>query len=248
MRTYDILGVKFHDASMAQALETLTGFLDGDKSCLVVTVGPEMVMRAQENKEFRDLVEGADLVVPDGTGILWAASQCGYKLPERVAGIDLAVNFAGILAEKNMPLFMLGAAPGIAEKAADKLRQRFPKLVIAGTHDGYFKDHDEVVKQIAASGAKAIYVAMGSPAQEKWVRQHGEAMGIKVGIGLGGSFDVLSGMKKRAPVWMQKLRLEWLYRFICEPSRIGRMMAIPKFMLKVFRNKPAVKVRSEERV
>lgn len=248
MRTYEILGVKFHGASMAQSLETLTGFLDGDKSCLVVTIGPEMVMRAQENKKFHELVEGADLVVPDGTGILWAASQCGFKLPERVAGIDLAVNFAGILADKNMPLFMLGAAPGIAEKAADKLRQRFPKLVIAGTHDGYFKDHDEVVKQIAASGAKAIYVAMGSPAQEKWVRQYGEEMGIKVGIGLGGSFDVLSGMKKRAPVWMQKLRIEWLYRFICEPSRIGRMMAIPKFMLKVFRNKPAVKVRSEERV
>lgn len=231
MQTYELLGVKIHSAGMAEALQQLEAFLSEDKTHLVVTIGPEMVMRAQENAEFHTLVQGAELVVPDGTGIIWAAKQCGITLPERVAGIDMIVKFAEILSKRGTGLYLLGAAPGVAEKAGEKLRERFPDLRIVGVHDGFFKGKEaEVVANIKQSGAEVLYVAMGSPAQERFVRQYGAEMGIKVGIGVGGSFDVISGLKKRAPQFMIKLHLEWLYRFMCEPSRVGRMLAIPRFM------------------
>ncbi len=234
MKTYSVLGVKCSSLTMDEALQILEGFLEEDRPHLVVTVGPEMVMRAQENEEFRELVNGADLVVPDGAGILWAGRQCGKLFPERVAGVELIVQLARRLSPAQ-PLFLLGAAPGIAEKAGENLRQQIPELPLVGVNDGYFKDPAPVVAKIAASSAKVIYVGLGSPAQERWVRQYGKEAGIRVGIGVGGSFDVLSGLKKRAPLWMRRLHLEWLYRFICEPTRVGRMMAIPKFMWRVKR-------------
>lgn len=233
LSAYELLGIKFHSVTMKQALDQLRSFVDGDTVRLVVTVGPEMVMRAQTNSEFRGLVNGADLVVADGAGILWAASRCNHPLPERVAGIDLAVNFAGEMAERGTRLYLLGAAPGVAQKAAETLQARFPKLKIVGVHDGYFSDSEAMSTEIAQARPEVIFVGMGSPAQEKFVRTYGKKMGIKVGIGVGGSFDVLSGLKKRAPQWMIKAHLEWLYRFLSEPSRCGRMLAIPKYMWKV---------------
>ncbi|MBQ7567850.1 WecB/TagA/CpsF family glycosyltransferase, partial [bacterium] len=214
-------------------LQIMEGFLQSDSPHLVVTVGPEMVMRAQENEEFRALVNGADLVVPDGAGILWAGRQCGVKFPERVAGVELIVNLAKRLGQLRSPLFLLGAAPGIAERAGQKLREQIEDLPLVGVNDGYFKEPQPIVDKIRASEAKVLYVGMGSPAQERWVRQYGDAAGIRLGIGVGGSFDVISGLKKRAPQWMIKLHLEWLYRLACEPTRVGRMAAIPKFMMLV---------------
>lgn len=233
METYSVLGVKCSSLTMEEALQILEGFLSEERPHLVVTVGPEMVMRAQENEEFKALVNGADLVVPDGAGILWAGRHCGIKFPERVAGVELIVRFAQRLGRLQAPLFLLGAAPGIAEKAGENLQKQIDNLPLAGVNDGYFQDPQPIVEKIAASRAKVLYVGLGSPAQERWVRQHGAAAGIRVGIGVGGSFDVLSGAKKRAPRWMIQLHLEWLYRFLCEPSRFGRILAIPKFMLRV---------------
>ena len=235
MKTYSILGVKCSSLTMEEALQVLEGFLGENRPHLVVTVGPEMVMRAQENEEFRALVNGADLVVPDGAGILWAGRQCGAEFPERVAGVELIVRFAQRLGQLQAPLFLLGAAPGVAEKAGENLRKQISDLPLAGTNDGYFKDPQPVIAKIAAAQAQVLYVGMGSPAQERWVRQHGAAAGIRIGIGVGGSFDVISGLKKRAPRWIIKLHLEWLYRFLCEPTRLGRIMAIPKYMIAVKR-------------
>lgn len=218
---------------MDEAVGIMEGFLEEDRPHLVVTVGPEMVMRAQENEEFRELVNNADLVVPDGAGILWAGRQCGVDFPERVAGVELIVKFAQRLGVKQAPLFLLGAAPGVAAKAGENLQRDIADLPLAGVNDGFFKEAEPIVEKIAASAAKVLYVGMGSPAQERWVRQHGQQAGIRVGVGVGGSFDVLSGLKKRAPAWMRRLHLEWLYRFACEPTRVGRMMAIPRFMRAV---------------
>lgn len=237
MRTYKILGVKCHSLTMDEALDRLQEFLRADKTCLVVTVGPEMIMRAQEDEDFKSLVNAADLVVPDGSGVLWAASRCGIKIPERIAGVELIDKFAGILASrKDSGLFLLGAAPGIAERAGERLKERYPELPLSGCHDGYFKEDGPVVEQIRSSGAKVVYAALGSPKQEKWIRDRGNEAGLKIGIGVGGSFDVISGAKKRAPQFFIKLRLEWLYRLLCEPSRWRRFLAIPKFMYLVIKN------------
>lgn len=237
MRTYKILGVKCHSLTMDEALGRLQEFLRADKTCLVVTVGPEMIMRAQEDEDFKRLVNAADLVVPDGSGVLWAASRCGIKIPERIAGVELIDKFAGVLASrKDSGLFLLGAAPGIAERAGERLKERYPELPLSGCHDGYFKEDGPVVEQIRSSGAKVVYAALGSPKQEKWIRDRGNEAGLKIGIGVGGSFDVISGAKKRAPQFFIKLRLEWLYRLLCEPSRWRRFLAIPKFMYLVIKN------------
>ena len=202
----------------------------------MVTLGTEMVMRAQEDPEFRDLVNGADLVVADGAGLLWAARRCGHGVPERVAGIDLVGRLAERLARAGGALYLLGAAPGVAEEAGRTLRERYPGLAVAGIQDGYFRDDEPVVAAVAASGATVLLAGLGSPRQEAWMRQHQERLGVGVGIGVGGSFDVLSGRKTRAPEWMIRLHLEWFYRLACEPSRLGRMMALPRFMVKIWKS------------
>ena len=237
MDTYQLLGVKFHAVTMDEALKIMEGYLEEDKPHLVVTVGPEMIIRAQQNEEFKRIVNEADLVVADGNGVLWAASHCGIKIPERIAGVELIEKFAEILARRKSQfgLYLLGAAPGVAEKAGEKLQERYKGLPLVGIHDGFFKDEAKVVEEIKNSGAKVIYAALGSPKQEKFVRQHSQEAGLRVGVGVGGSFDVISGLKKRAPQLFIKLRLEWLYRVLAEPSRWRRILAIPQFMWLVIK-------------
>ena len=237
MRTYQLLGVKFHAVTMDEALKIMDSYLEEDKSHLVVTVGPEMIIRAQQDEEFKRIVNEADLVVADGNGVLWAASHCGIKVPERVAGVELIEKFAALLAQRQpkVGLYLLGAAPGVAEKAGQKLQERYKDLPLAGIHDGFFKDEAKVVEDIKDSGAKVIYAALGSPKQEKFVRQHGREAGLSLGVGVGGSFDVISGLKKRAPQFFIKLRLEWLYRVLAEPSRWRRILAVPQFMWLVIK-------------
>ncbi len=237
MHTYQLLGVKFHAVTMEEALRIMEGYLEEDKPHLVVTVGPEMIMRAQQDEEFKRIVNEADLVVADGNGVLWAASRCGIKVPERVAGVELIEKFAELLSKRQSKdgLYLLGAAPGVAEKAGQKLQELYKDLPLVGVHDGFFKDEAKVVEEIKASGAKVIYAALGSPKQEKFIRQHSQEAGLRVGVGVGGSFDVISGLKKRAPQFFIKLRLEWLYRALAEPSRWRRILAVPKFMWLVIK-------------
>ncbi|MGM9998047.1 MAG: WecB/TagA/CpsF family glycosyltransferase [Candidatus Bruticola sp.] len=237
MRTYQILGVKFHAVSMDEALKIMEAYLLEDKPRLVVTVGPEMIMRAQHDEEFKSIVNGADLVVADGSGVLWAAARCGVKVPERVAGVELIDKFAEILAARpeKAGLYFLGAAPGVAEKAAEKMKAKYSGLPVAGIHDGFFKDDGAMASAIRESGAQVVYAALGSPKQEKFIRDYGQKAGLKIGVGVGGSFDVISGLKKRAPKLFIKLRLEWLYRILSEPSRWRRALAIPNFMQQVIK-------------
>jgi len=231
--TLCVLGVKLHAVSMEQAVERVLALAHRPGFHLVVTLGTEMVMRAQNDPEFRELVNGADLVVADGAGLLWAARRCGLSLPERVAGIDLVCRLAETLADSKGSFFLLGAAPGVAEEAARTLCNRYPGLRIAGSQDGFFQEDGPVVQAVAASGARVLLTGLGSPRQERWMRQHQDRLGVGVGIGVGGSFDVLSGRKTRAPGWMIRLHLEWLFRLACEPSRLLRMMALPRFMGRV---------------
>lgn len=234
--TLEVLGVKFHPVSMEEAVDRVEAFSREERFHLVVTLGTEMVMRAQEDPEFRDLVNGADLVVADGAGLLWAARRCGHEVPERVAGIDLVGRLAERLTRTGGSLYLLGAAPGVAQEAGRTLQERYPGLVLAGIQDGFFREDEPVLQAVAASGATVLLAGLGSPRQEAWMRRHQERLGVGVGLGVGGSFDVLSGRKTRAPEWMIRLHLEWFYRLACEPSRLGRMMALPRFMVEVWKS------------
>lgn len=234
-----ILSVPIDVVTKEQAVDKILGMMDKPGFHLVATVNAEMIMLAQKHSDFMALLKQAAMVVPDGAGALWAAEQMGKRFPERVTGVDLAVALFEKAAESHIPVYLLGAAPGVLEKAAENMEKQFGKLDIVGMRDGYFTPEEEaqIALDIQRSGAKLVLVALGVPRQEFWMQEHlGQMHGI-VGIGLGGTFDVLSGSISRAPEWMQKNRLEWLYRLYKEPKRFIRMLAIPQFMWTVWRSK-----------
>lgn len=198
----------------------------------VVTLNPEYLYRAQFEPGLLEVANSADIVTPDGEGIVWACRVAGNPVPERVTGIDLMLRLAGRAAAEGWRVFLLGAARGVAERAGEKLQEKFPGLQVAGTHHGYFKDHDQeekdVLAKINASRPHLIFVALGAPRQELWIHRHLQCLS-GVAMGVGGSFDVISGNARRAPLWARRLKMEWLYRLVREPSRWRRMTVLPKF-------------------
>jgi N-acetylglucosaminyldiphosphoundecaprenol N-acetyl-beta-D-mannosaminyltransferase len=231
MENVEILGVPVHNVDMEGALESIRAFVEEGSPHLVVTLGTEMIMAARRNPSFASLVRKAHLVVPDTAGVVWAARTSGVPMKERVAGFDLLLRLAPRAVERKWSLYLLGAGEGVADKAAGALTQQFPGLQIAGCRNGYFSDDGEVIEDIRSKAPHILLVALGSPRQEQWFWDNREKLGVPVGIGLGGSFDVLAGDLRRAPVWMRRLCLEWMYRLLQEPRRIGRMTALPHFMI-----------------
>ena len=230
MRT-DVLGVAFDDVTMDEAVDRALAMLEEDGPHLVVTPNPEIVQRANKDRAFAEILAGADLVVPDGVGVIYAAKILGRPLKSRVPGIDLAAALMGRVVGTGKRLFLLGAAPGVAEQAAVNLRAAYPGLVVCGTHDGYFEEDGPVIDAIRRAEADIVFVCLGAPKQEKWIAAHGEAAGARLYLGLGGSLDVFAGKAERAPERFQRLGLEWLYRLLKEPSRIGRMAKLPLFLV-----------------
>ena len=229
----DVLGVPVDCVGMGQAVDRVRHLLDEPGFHLVVTLGSEMVVRAQNDEAFRQAVRGASLVVADGMGVVLAARLHRFHFPSRVAGIELLQAVALHLGSR-LRIFLVGGAPGVAEVAASALVRKAPAIQIVGVRDGFFKDDEEVVNQIAASGANLVLVGMGFPRQELWLQKYGPRFGPStVGVGVGGSFDVLSGKVKRAPQWMLDMGLEWLYRFASQPTRYKRMLALPNFVKRV---------------
>ena len=176
-------------------------------------------------------------MLPDGIGVVYAAKILGTPLQGRVPGCDFAAALCGWMAENGKKLFLLGAKPGVAEQAAENLEKAHPGLSVCGTHDGYFKDDAPVVDAIGAAGADVVFVCLGAPKQEHWMIEHGPQTGASLLIGLGGSLDVFAGTVKRAPKIWQKLGLEWLYRLLRQPSRIGRMAKLPLFLVSAVKAK-----------
>ena len=228
----EILGCPLDRVTMAQTLDIVRGYLNSSSFHLIVTIGSEMIVRAQTDHDFREAVRGAALVVPDSIGAVLAARLGGFAMRERVTGVELVQKMAQQMGP-SLRVFLLGGAPGVAEVAAQKLLTIGPGVHVAGIHDGYFKDDQAIVEQVRASGANVLLVALGFPRQELWLTRHGAACGVRVGIGVGGTFDVLSGRVQRAPRFIQKLGLEWLYRLTLQPTRWRRMVALPKFALRV---------------
>jgi len=213
-------------------VERIAAFAQGKTPALVVTLGVEMTMYAQRDVRFRALVDRAALSLCDTIGILLASRARHGPLRERVTGIDLIEPLAArSAAGGDLRLFFFGGAPGVAERAANALRGRHPGVAIAGTRDGYFApaQNPEIVASIAASGANVLLVGLGSPKQEYWLEEHLSATSCGVGIGVGGSFDVLAGTVPRAPRLWRRAGLEWLYRLLREPSRWRRQLALPQF-------------------
>lgn len=226
----DILGVGFDSITLPQAVEKAADLLEQGGTHYVVTPNPELVQRAGKEPPFRDVLNRADLVLPDGVGITYAAKILGRPLAARVPGIDFAAALCDELARSGRKLFLLGAKPGVAELAAENLKKEHPGLTVCGVHDGYFKEDGPVAGEIRAAGADVVFVCLGFPRQEYWMAQHGPATGAGLLVGLGGSLDVFAGQVRRAPAGFQKLGLEWLYRLITQPSRIGRMAKLPLFL------------------
>lgn len=238
-----ILGIRIDEADMAAALSfiaaAINDYQQDGRLRQVITLNPEGVYLAQEDAGFATLIADADLVTADGAGILWAARQLGRPLRERVTGIDLMNELCARAARAGWRIFLLGAKPGVAEEAAANLVEIYPGLIIAGLHHGYFRGEGilPVIEQINAAAPDILFVALGMPAQERFIAAHRGQLHAAVAAGVGGSLDVVSGRVKRAPLLMQRLRLEWLWRLIKQPSRLPRMMVIPKFMWRVKKEK-----------
>ena len=229
MRT-DIMGVAFDNVTMEEALDRGMALIAQGGPHLVVTPNAEIVQQARGDEEFAALIREADLVIPDGVGVVYASKILGRPLKGRVPGVDFAAGLMDRMAKSGHRLFLLGARPGVAEEAAARLAAAHPGLVVCGTHDGYFQDDGPVAEAIRASGAHVVFVCLGAPKQEKWIKKNGEATGASLLIGLGGSLDVFAGKVERAPEAWQKVGMEWLYRAMKEPARLKRVAKLPLFL------------------
>ena len=225
------MGVGFDDLTLEEAVAAGEKLAQGPGFSYVVTPNPEIVDLARADAGYRDLLNGAGLVLPDGIGVVYAAKLLGRPLKGRVPGIDFATGLLDRLAKNGGKLFLLGAKPGVAEQAAARLKAAHPGLVICGVNDGYFKDSAPVVEKIKEAAADVVFVCLGAPKQEKWMAQYGPETGAHLMAGLGGALDVYAGNVKRAPVLWQKRGMEWAYRLIRQPSRIGRMAKLPLFLV-----------------
>lgn len=230
----------------AQAMTIFDELMETPGASMIVTPNSEIIMNASKDEDLADLIREAELVIPDGIGLVYASKFLGKPLYERVTGIDFADAALAKLAKEGRSAYFLGSKPdagngvSVAKLAGEKKMAQYPGLVVSGARDGYFKpeDEDAIVAEINASGAELLLVALGSPKQEKFIRKHRDQLvNVKAAIGVGGSLDVWAGTLKRAPEFYQKHGLEWLYRLIQEPSRYKRMAAIPLFLLKVVMTK-----------
>ncbi|MCL4426450.1 MAG: WecB/TagA/CpsF family glycosyltransferase [Firmicutes bacterium] len=245
MSRVKVLGVAFDKLTMDRVLERAAGFLSTGcyreigRPHRIVTANPELVMMTQDRPELLQLLEESDLVLADGTGVVWASRVLGNPLPERVAGFDLLLRLFELGARERWRFYFLGSGPGVADAAARQVQGRFAGVKIVGTQHGYFLPQEEegIIAAIQKSRPDILLVALGQPRQELWLTAHLAATGACLGIGVGGSLDVLAGVARRAPLWMQKASLEWLYRLWREPRRAGRMLALPRFAWLVLRER-----------
>ncbi len=231
----NILGVGIDCIDSEEALTQIENFIADGNPHQVVTANAEIIYQASRNEKMRNVINQAQMVTADGSGVVWASKQLGRPLRQRVTGIDLVNSICEQSARKGWKLYILGSAPGVAATAAVNIRQKFPGCNIVGTHHGYFnaKEEKQIVAELLQLQPDVLFVALGAPKQEYWIAEHMAQLQIPVSMGIGGSMDVLSGNVKRAPRWMQKMSLEWLYRLLIQPTRFKRVLALPKFMLAV---------------
>lgn len=232
-----ILGARIHRVTMAETLNHIENFIKNNSPHQVITLNAEILYRATQDPQLMQIINQAALVTPDGAGILWAGRKLGQPLPERVTGIDLVQALAPRAAQKGWRLYLYGGEPGTAETAATRLREQHPALEIVGVSHGFIppEEQEALRDTIKKAQPHIILVALGAPRQEFWIAENLPSLAVPVAIGVGGSLDVIAGQVKRAPQWVQKAQLEWLYRLVKEPWRYKRMLALPAFMTMVRR-------------
>jgi len=233
--SFHILGVRVDDVTHEETLALVEQFIARQSLHQICTVNPEFVMRAQQDTAFREVINHAALCIPDGIGLLWAAKRLRHPLRERVAGSDTVMRIAERAAQTGWRLYLLGAAPGVAEKAASVLQTRYPGLNIVGTFPGSPSpdEQDAIVERIRAARPDVLFVAFGAPAQDLWIAHNLPRLQVPVALGVGGSLDFVAGVAKRAPRWVQRIGLEWLDRLIREPWRWRRQLALARFVWRV---------------
>lgn len=235
MQICNILGVPFVNVTPDEAVNKLILFMEGNDKNMVFTPNPEMVMEARKNSEFMQILNDSSMNVPDGIGIVYASKLTKNPIKSRVAGYDMLLSVFDKMKDINKTAYFFGGAPGIADKAKEAIEKRFPGLRVVGTANGYFdeKRELEIISEINELKPDLLLVGIGFPKQEKWIYYNLSKLDVKVAVGVGGSFDGWSGNVKRAPEFFVNHGLEWFYRLMKQPSRIGRMMQLPLFMIKV---------------
>ena len=228
----EILGCRLDCIGIEEATERILKGARGSVPSQVVTLGTEMVVAAQHDPRFRAVLASSSLNLCDTIGVLAVARRRGAQLSERVTGVELIEHLCAAAAREALSIYLLGGAPGVAMEAANRLAARYPTLRVAGAADGFFSAEESarVALSIERSGARILFVGLGSPRQELWIADNLLASGVGVGIGVGGAFDAIVGRVARAPLAWQRLNLEWLYRLIREPRRWRRQLALPKFV------------------
>ncbi|WP_415425910.1 N-acetylglucosaminyldiphosphoundecaprenol N-acetyl-beta-D-mannosaminyltransferase TarA [Staphylococcus borealis] len=233
----DILCVQFDNVTMLDMIEHVKTFFtqDTEDNLFIVTANPEIVDYASEHSTYRQLINSADYVVPDGTGVIKASNRLGTPLKRRVPGIELMEHCLKIAHTNYQKVYLLGAKHEVVTLAHNKLQQKYPQAQF-DYHHGYIDLNDEtVIKRIQRFNPDYIFVGMGFPKQEEWIQKHRHTFKSTVMMGVGGSLEIYSGTKKRAPKLFIQLNIEWVYRLLIDWKRIGRMRSIPKFMYKVFK-------------
>ena len=231
-----MLGVRVDCVDRPAALRRIEGLVEAGGHHLVATVNPEFVMRANSDREFARALESADLCLPDGSGVVWAVRRQGCEMPGPVTGVDLIPPLAELCARRGWRLFLLGAGPGVAADLAARLKADHPALDVA-YHAGSAEPaaDDETVRVVAEHHPHVLLVAFGAPKQELWIERAGRTIEVPVAIGVGGSFDYLTGRVPRAPAWMRRAGLEWLFRLGRQPWRLRRMAVLPVYAVRVLR-------------
>lgn len=238
IKKINVRGVLFDNVTMPTALQKAIYLTEKDGFDYIYTPNSEIVQNCIESPALYDVINSASMIIPDGIGVVYASKILGRPLYEKVGGFELSKRLIEYAANNGKKLFFFGSSPekdgekSVADKAAEKLKEKYPNLQVCGTRDGYFteKDIPEIIEQINASGADILFVCLGAPKQEKWIYENREKLNVSLALGLGGSLDIYAGTVKYAPKIFRKLNLEWLYRLLKQPSRIGRMMSLPKFL------------------
>ncbi|NLX61467.1 MAG: WecB/TagA/CpsF family glycosyltransferase [Tissierellia bacterium] len=251
MEKIRIFGVEIDNTSLEEATNLMKEYLKGDRLKTICTPNTEIVMAAKKDERLKELINEFDLIIPDGIGLIYGSRIRKRPLKERVTGFDLSMELLKIANKEGYGLFLLGGQEGIAKMASENIVNKYPNIRIAGFHNGYFKgshngfkgheEEERVINMINSSKPDIIFVGLGFPKQEIWIKENKNRIHGKVIIGNGGTMDVISGKTKRAPEIFQKLGLEWFYRLIKEPARIKRQMALPKFVLAILFNKESVR-------
>ncbi len=242
MNSIDILGVKINNMNMNETVNAVKDLLQLNRPSLIFTPNSEIIYMAKNNDDFKKILNSSDINTADGIGVVYAAKILNTPIPERVAGYDLSRELLKVMNENKLSLFLFGGKPGVADIAKENINSKYPDINICGTENGYFENSDKIIEHINQKNPDFLFVCLGAPKQEKWIYENKDKLNCKVMMGIGGSLDVYANVAKRAPKIFIKLNIEWLYRLFKNPSRIGRMMSLPKFAFAVIKYKHKKKV------